>query len=188
MWLFFPVIILSLGLLLPGNLLMQTSVLIIVLLTALLFLYINFNIATPSGRNKITWLLWGILSYTFITVFSAILTRLNPQIHQNVDTAISILRALSLFISITMCLFFFNTFDTGVLIRRTIVDGSMFVLIILLYNTVEHYLLHWINHKLHISSAIASSILSGFFVLIFSPMHHKLMHILDVKFKPKKPH
>lgn len=185
-WLFFSLIVLTLGLLLPGNLLMQTSVFLFVLLTALPFLYINFIISTPSGRNKITWLIWGILSYTFISVFSAILTRSNPDIHQYVGTAISFLRAFSLFISITMCLFFFDTFDTGVLIRRTIVDGTMFILIILLYNTIEHYLLHWINHKLHISNAIASSVLSGFFVLIFSPMHHKLMHFLDAKFKAKK--
>lgn len=185
-WLFFTLIILALGFIFPENALMQFSALIVVLVTGLFFLFLNYKISSPSGQNKITWLVWGILSYTFFTILNAVLISSSPEMDKLVSVIISSLRAFSLFLSVTMCLFFFDTFNTGVLIRRTIIDGAMFIVIILLYNTIEHYVLHWINHQLHISNAIASSVLSGFFVLIFSPMHHKLMHLLDSRFKSKK--
>lgn len=186
MWLVFPIVVFILALLFPRNLKMQATVLAFVLATALLFLFVNYKISNPSSRNKISWLLWGILCYTFLTILNSILTYSAPEMQENMAVLFRTLRALSLFISITMCLFFFDTFDTGVLIRRTIVDGVLFIAIVFLYNTIEHYFLHWLSHTMHISNTLISSILSGFFVLIFSPVHHKFMHALDGRFKRKE--
>ncbi len=183
MWIAFPVIVLALSFTFPGNKFMQSSVFSIVTLTAVFFLYLNYKVSNPSNRNKIAWLFWGVLCYTFLSVFNVILMFTEPEFQQSIAAIINIFRALSLFISITMCLFFFDTFDTGVLIRRTIVDGIIFIVIVLLYNSIEHYFLHWITHKLHISNTLISSILSGFFVLVFSPLHHRFMHVLDRKLK-----
>lgn len=179
----FFIIIYLLSVIFPNNLIMQASAASFVLLTGLLFLFINYKISTPSSRNKIRWLFWGILCYTFLTIFNSIITNSSSEIHEFVIILFKVLRALSLFISITMSLFFFDTFDTGILIRRTIVDGILFIAIVFLYNIIEHYLLHLITHKLHVSDTLISSILSGFFVLIFSPVHHKFMHVLDKRFK-----
>lgn len=187
-WLVFPMTICVLALLFPANPAMKISVFLVVLLTAFLFLYVNFKISSPSSRNKIMWLIWGILCYTFISILSAIMIYSDSAGQQNIDTILKILRALSLFVSVTMCLFFFDTFDTGVLIKRTIVDGMIFILIVLLYNSIEHYFLHWMTHTLHISNTVVSSILSGLFVLIFSPVHHKFMHILDGRLNKKTAH
>lgn len=182
----FPVIVYIITLIFPHNTLMQAIVLSVVLLTGILFLYVNYKVSTQSSRNKITWLLWGVLCYTFLTILYSVFANSTPGNQESITIVFMVLRTLSLFISITMCLFFFDTFDTGVLIRRTIVDGLIFILIIFLYNTIEHYFLHWITHKLHISDTLISSILSGFFVLIFSPIHHKFMHVLDGVFKRKE--
>lgn len=183
MFFIFSIVIYLLSVIYPNNLIMQASAGSFVLITGLLFLYINYKISTPSSRNKIRWLFWGILCYTFLSIFYSILSNSSTEVHEFVQILFKVLRALSLFISITMSLFFFDTFDTGVLIRRTIVDGILFIAIVFLYNIIEHYLLHLITHKLHISDTLISSILSGFFVLIFSPVHHKFMHVLDKRFK-----
>lgn len=187
-WLVFPLVIVVLASLFPGNDTMRITVLLLVLFTAILFMYINFRISNPSSRNKIMWLIWGVLCYTFITLLLAIMLYSYSGEQQVMTSLFRILRAMSLFISVTMCLFFFDTFDTGVMIKRTIVDGIIFVLIVLLYNSVEHYALHWLSHRLHISNTLVSSFLSGFFVLLFSPVHHKFMRVLDVRFKKKPGH
>jgi hypothetical protein len=186
MWLIFSGVTLLLAALFPRSVAMQSSVLLLVLFTGVLLMYVNHKISSPSGRNKIRWLLWGILSFTLLSVINVILFNSGADPQQVIALFIKWLRALSLFVSITMCLFFFDTFNTGVLIRRTIVDGIIFIVIVFLYNTIEHYFLHWITHRLHISSTLISSVLSGFFVLIFSPVHHKFMHVLDKRLKKKE--
>jgi len=93
----------------------------------------------------------------------------------------SILESLVIIVSFTLCLFFFNTFDTGVLVKRTLVDRVCFLIVIIVYNTLEHYALHWISHTLHLSDALASSFISGVLVMTINPLHHKLMHFMKGK-------
>lgn len=180
-WLIFTLILFVFAALMPGNISMQATSLMLVLTTGLLFLYVNYKISSPSSRNKIIWLVWGILVYSFLSLLTTIMIYSDSVISPNLMILINALRALSFFVSVTMCLFFFNTFDTGILIRRTIVDGLIFLFIVFLYNTIEHYFLHWMTHELHISNTLISSILSGFFVLIFSPVHHRFMGLLKKK-------
>lgn len=42
-------------------------------------------------------------------------------------------------VSLVISSFFFDTFSTGIIIRRTIVDSSIFTLIVIISNTLEHY-------------------------------------------------
>ncbi|MHB1277683.1 MAG: hypothetical protein ACYC1Q_04730 [Bacteroidia bacterium] len=186
MGLYFALAICTLSIVFTGNPIMKACALFTAFTTGLLFLYLNYKISSPSNRNKIVWLFWGFLSYLLLTVLYVVLTYTSPEILLEVSILFKILRALPIFIAVTMCLFFFDTFDTGVLIRRTLVDGSVFIVIVFLYNTLEHYFLHWLSHEFHISNVLISSVLSGFFVLIFSPIHHKFMHVLDGKFRRKE--
>ena len=158
-----------------------------VLLTALLCMYVNYKSSSPIGKNKILWLFWGLIAFTFLSLIQFILYYSTPEIPPIVRLIFNALMMFALLLSLVMSLFFSNTFDTGILLRRTIVDGFLFIIIILLYNTVEHYLLHWLSEKLEISDGLISSFLSGIFVLAFSPLHHKLMRFLERKVK-KHPH
>ena len=96
---------------------------------------------------------------------------------------IAIIMLLILFFSFVMSLFFANTFNTGVFVRRSVVNATLFLLIVFIYNTLEHYVLHWISHKLHVSDVIISSMLSGVLVLLIAPLHHRLTHYLNKKLK-----
>jgi len=176
-WIVFPVIIAVVAFLDVNNSLIDTFV----LLTGLLNLYVNYKKSSPSERNKILWLFWGLIAYTFLFMLHLILqyiTMENPFILRLIFS--SIINIVLVF-SLLMSLFFSDAFDTGILIRRTLVDGFLFILIVLIYNTVEHYFLHWLSHELELSDVLLSSLLSGAFVLAFSPIHHKLMHFLKKK-------
>lgn len=173
-WIVFPVIIAVAAFLDVNNSLIDTFV----LLTGLLSLYVNYKKSSPSERNKILWLFWGLITYTFLFILHLILqyiTKENPFILRLIFS--SIINIVLVF-SLLMSLFFSDAFDTGILIRRTLVDGFLFILIVLIYNTIEHYFLHWLSHELELSDVLLSSLLSGAFVLAFSPLHHKLMDFL----------
>lgn len=159
-----------------------------ILITGVLFLYAAYKRSTYSERNKILWLFWGVVTYSFLTIIALSIRVFNQEMSLIVRLTIISLMSASLTLSMVMCLFFSDTFDTGIIVRRTIVDGSIFTIIVILYNTIEHYFLHWISHELHLSNVLVSSFLSGIFVMIFSPVHHKLMHFIERKIKKNTPH
>jgi membrane-associated HD superfamily phosphohydrolase len=158
---------------------------IFITITASLCMYVNFKKSTASDRNKILWLFWGLISFTFLIIIHAIVYYLSFDALQTVSLLFNILMVCVLAVSLFMSLFYADTFDTGILIRRTFVNGFIFILIVLIYNTLEHYFLHWLAHELHLSDVLLSSLLSGILVLAFSPLHHRLMHFLEKYIKNK---
>ncbi|MES2003861.1 MAG: hypothetical protein V4450_05025 [Bacteroidota bacterium] len=116
-------------------------------------------------------------------LISSILVFYNGEETQTLHNVVVMLQAAVIVFSLAMSLFFFDTFNTGAVITRTIADSSVFILIVIVYNTSEHYFLHWLSHELHLSDVLISSMLSGVFVMLFSPVHHRLMHFLEKKLK-----
>lgn len=182
-WFVFPVLIAGAAVLGVYNAVID----VFILLTALLSLSVNFKKSNSTERNKILWLFWGLSTYTLLMILRIIIYYYPVGNLIAVRLVFSTLMTSVLILSLSMSLFFANTFDTGILIRRTIVNGFIFILIVLIYNTIEHYFLHWLSHELGLSDVLLSSLLSGIFVLAFSPLHHKFMHYLEKKVK-KHPH
>jgi hypothetical protein len=178
-WLLFPILLLGGALLHINDKLSD----IFVLLTGLLCLYVNYKRSSATERNKILWLFWGLISFTFLMIMYSILDASITEISRFVKLLYNCFLIFAFLLSLVMSLFFSNTFDTGILIRRTLVDGLIFIVIVLVYNTIEHYFLHWLSDELEISDVILSSLLSGIFVLAFSPLHHKFMSYLEKKVK-----
>ncbi len=182
-WVLFPVIIGIAGMLADESYLSGALVNIGILLTAMFALIINYKRSTRSEQNKILWLFWGLLTYTFLSIITAIIYSFSPENIDSLKLFFGWLKTIVLVFSTVMSLFFSDTFDTGIIVKRTIVDGSIFIIIVLIYNTLEHYFLHWLSHELHVSDVLISSVLSGVFVLVFSPIHHKLMHFMEKRIK-----
>ncbi len=155
----------------------------IILVIGFLCLFVNYRTSSASEMNKILWLFWGILANIFIVFIAQIITYFNGWISQSLHNISVLLQTMVLIVSLVMSLFFFNTFNTGSIITRTITDSIVFILIVIIYNTTEHYFLHWLSHELHLSDVLISSLLSGVFVMLFSPVHHKLMGFLEKKLK-----
>ncbi len=177
-WFIFPVILLGVALIVSLDLMN-----VFILITASIALYVNFKKSSQSEKDKILWIFWGVLTYTFLVIIHLLINYFNPESSNTITLLISMLKNFVLVCSLLMSLFFSNAFDTGVLIRRTLVDSFIFIMIVLIYNTMEHYFLHWLSHELEISDALLSSLLSGIFVLAFNPLHHKFMNYMGKKVK-----
>jgi len=178
-WLIFPLLLAGWALLKISERLSD----VFVLITGLLCLYVNYKKSSTTERNKILWLFWGLISFTLIMIVYSILNASVTEVSRNVKLVFNIGLILTFVLSQIMSLFFSNAFDTGILIRRILVDGLIFIFIVFIYNTIEHYFLHWLSHELEISDVILSSLLSGIFVLAFSPIHHKFMSYLEKRVK-----
>lgn len=146
-------------------------------------MYISYKKVGFDSRSSILWLFWGVLCYVILLMFSTMLNLFNPGKSMLADMLITIAGYIILLLTVFMSIFFAKSFDTGFIIKRTIVDGALFLAVILIYNVVEHYLLHTINHTLHINDAFLSSLFSGIMVLVISPAHHKLTAFLNKKLK-----
>ena len=156
---------------------------ILTIATALMFMVINYRKPGAKGRNSILWLFWGILTILLLTMFFDLLKTFNITNNPLVDVVYSFLSTFVILASLFMSIFFADSFNTGIIIKRTLVDGLLFLIVILFYNTVEHFALHTINEYFGISDAFSSSLLSGVLVLILSPLHHRLSNFLDHKLK-----
>lgn len=178
-WFVFPILLVGFYLFIRNDSLSD----IFILTTALLGLFVNYKKSSTEERQKILWLFWGLISFTFIMVIYSIVHFTATELSPTVKLIFNMCLMFVLVLSLVMSLFYSNTFDTGILIRRTLVDGFIFIIIVLIYNTVEHYFLHWLSHELEISDVVLSSLLSGIFVLAFSPVHHKFMSYLEKKVK-----
>lgn len=182
-WIVMPVLLMVIGLLTEKH----EPVNIGILLIGALGLFVNYRLSDASERNKILWLFWGLLTYIFLRVIRLIALVFNTLENSEVlNLMFSWLSSGVLVLSVAMSLFFSDTFNTGILIRRTLVNGVVFIFIILIYNTVEHYFLHWISHVLGLSDVLLASLLSGFLVLVFSPLHHRLIEFLQKKIKKEE--
>lgn len=156
---------------------------LVIILTGFAYMYINYKKAGIDSRSSILWLFWGVLCHIILVLFSTMLNLFNPADNTLITLVVAIARNLVLLVMVFMSVFFASSFDTGFIIKRTIVDGALFLFVILIYNVVEHYLLHTINHTLHINDVFISSLFSGIMVLVISPLHHKLITYLNKKLK-----
>ena len=156
---------------------------LMIILTVFGYMYISYKKVGIDSRSSILWLFWGVLCHVILVVFTAFMQWFNPGDDSLVAMGIAVLANLILLLMIFMSVFFAKSFDTGFIIKRTIVDGALFLLVILVYNVVEHYLLHTINHTLHINDVFLSSLFSGILVLVISPLHHKLTAYLNKKLR-----
>src|SRR5687767_15170691 len=156
---------------------------LLILFTAFGYLYVNFRTTSGVDHSRILWLFWGLAMYILMNLVYYSLYIYGGEPGEGIRIIIVIILLLILFFSFVMSLFFADTFNTGVFIRRSVVNAVLFVLIVFLYNTLEHYVLHWIAHKLHVSDVIISSMLSGVLVLLIAPLHHRLTNYLNRKLK-----
>lgn len=160
----------------------QEAILPLLILVIIAYLYINLS-KSQSDRNKVLWLFWGATVYLACSFLNMAFYNFPNDDVQVISGVFSIISVIALLVALTMSFFFFDSFDTGIIVKRTIINSFILICIVFVYNVIEHYILHWVSHKLHVSDALVSSVLSGILVMIFSPMHHKLMHVLEKKLK-----
>lgn len=157
---------------------------LIILVNAFLFLLVGYKSAQEKDRDKLLWLFWGLFTYILLIIFSWIMDffDVSPPVSL-LDSLLSICFSLVLIISWTMSLFFANTFDTGFIVKRTVINGALFIFIVVVYNTLEDFFTDWVAASLGISNSFFSSIISGFLVVLAHPMNERLTKLLNTRIK-----
>ncbi len=183
LWLFFSLLLLSIATLQYFFSVQSALSDFLILITAFAYLYINFRTTAGKENDSILWLFWGLITYILLVATIYTLYALRDGIKETTNFIFVIISFIVLIFSFGMSLFFTNSFDTGKFVTRTLVNGFLFILVIIIYNTLEHYVLHWLSHQLHISNVMMSSLLSGVLVLFISPLHHRLTHFLNKKLR-----
>ena len=154
----------------------------LILLTGFGYLFINYRLTSGVANARILWLFWGLAMYILASAIETVVFMYSPP-GEAAHLIVYMLTTLILLFSFVMSFFFADAFDTGIFVRKTAVNAILFLLVVFAYNTLEHYVLHWISHTLHLSNAITASLASGFIVLCISPLHHRLTHFLTKKLK-----
>jgi len=108
-WILFPVMITS-GYYFSATPAWSGLVDIFILLSAFLSLYVNYKNSTLSERNKILWLFWGLLSYTFLFIISLIIESFYPGDVRVFKFIMITISSFLLLTSLMMSLFFFQCF------------------------------------------------------------------------------
>jgi len=112
---------------------------LLILLTAFGYLYVNYRFTNGIENARILWLFWGLFMYILLQLAFVALFMYRAGTHDTATILLAIAAYIVLLLSFSMSLFFANTFDTGKFVTRTAVNGVIFVIVLIVYNTVEHY-------------------------------------------------
>jgi hypothetical protein len=82
-------------------------------------------------------------------------------------------------VSFIMTIFFAKATDARLVIKKTILYSILLLTGLLIFGTIEHFLIHILSHALHVESSILNSILGGGVALLLRPLHHKTEHWLN---------
>ena len=178
------------GLMIGGSYLgpdIEFMVNILILIIGLIYFRISFYFAGAENRNRLAWLLWGLIAIIglyvvqlFLYIFYA------DQIILLVITLF--LTSLVICLSFIMSIFFSRSTDARFVVRKTLIYGAILLVGLFIFGAVEHYVIHAISHALHIKDSILNSCFGAAIALTIRPAHHRLEHWLKKLEKKEENH
>jgi hypothetical protein len=186
-FIFFPALF---GLTLAGTLVPPVIAFIInivILMVGLVYFRISFFFAGSENRNKLAWLLWGLIVTIGLYLVQLFLAMLYYDL-MLLRFIILLLNSLVIVFSFSMSIFFFRSTDARFVVRKTLIYGAIFLAGLFVFGAVEHYVIHTIAHALHIQSSILNSCFGAAIALMIRPLHHKVEHWLGRRGKQVPEH
>lgn len=150
-----------------------------VLLTGLSYFRITYGLSDMLNRNKLNWMLWGLLASIAIYCVKAVVLFFFAKYLTKLDPLLNAPFYLVVTMSFVMTIFFAKATDARLVIKKTILYSLLLLTGLLVFGTIEHYLIHILSHSLHIESSVLNSILGGCVALALRPLHHKTEHWLN---------
>jgi hypothetical protein len=160
---------------------------IMILFTGLVYFRISFYFAGSENRNRLAWVLWGLITTIGMYIVQLFLWLLYPELLLLRITA-DIFNKLVICFSFIMCVFFSRGTDARFVVRKTLIYGAIFLAGLFVFGAIEHYVIHMISHALHIQSSILNSCLGAAIALMIRPLHHKVEVWLGKLEKTKELH
>lgn len=148
------------------------------ILCGLIYFRISYKLAGKSDKNRLAWVLWGVIVSLLLTFIDILIMLFYPEAPLMIREAITVLYAVTICISLVMAVFFAGFLDTGLVVRGTIVYSAVFLSVIFLFSFIEHYILYGLSVMLHIEGGMMAAFLAGFLSLLVQPIHKILEHKL----------
>jgi hypothetical protein len=148
------------------------------ILCGLIYFRISYKLAGKSDRNRLAWVLWGVIVSLFLTFIDILIILFYPEAPVIITEVITVLYAATICTSLIMAVFFAGFLDSSLVVRRTIVYSAIFLAVIFLFSFIEHYVLYGLSVMLHIEGGMMSAFLAGFLSLLVQPIHKLLEHKL----------
>jgi len=158
---------------------------IVILITGLIYFRISYNFSGKENQNRLSWLLWELISVTGLYVVELILW----QFYSNLiylRLSVYILTCLVICFSFIMCIFFSRGTDANIIVRKTLIYSALFLAGLFLFGVLEHLVIHSVAHLLHVKSSILNSCVGAAIALLIRPLHHAVEHRLNQWEKSKK--
>lgn len=153
---------------------------LLVFAIGLVYFRITYHLSGHESRNKLAWLLWGLIATISVFCVRLILELFLTKYLTDV-LAILLLTLYHLIVcfSIVMTVFFAKATNARLVVKKTILYSILLLSGLLVFGILEHYLIHVMSHVLHVESSILSSVLGGSIALLLRPLHHRVEHWLN---------
>ncbi|MEO6734585.1 MAG: hypothetical protein ABIN01_25415 [Ferruginibacter sp.] len=177
-WLIFLPLFLVIAWLVPGINFVVRSWLIngIALIIGFCYIFIQINCSTPKQLQPLYWVLWAMWVNFLFSIYLIITQFFNVGLMDDGGRLLFTASLVSLIIFCLMTVYFTDLLDAGLILRKTFIYGSLLLILLAFFGTVEHYLIHSLAHWLHLKNSVVSSIFAGITGMLFHPLKEKLSH------------
>jgi hypothetical protein len=149
-------------------------------------------VSTSSQRQQAKWIMFGLLVTIIVTVVWASLVSIFPiqpgpaRLAFTLNTGIMFLLFMLLPISITFSILRYRFWVTDIIIRRTLIYGSLTLLLVLLYFGIVTLLQNLVTAVSGQRSPVVIVFSTLANAALFNPLPHRLQDLIDRRFYRRK--
>ena len=140
------------------------------------YVRIQFHYNNRSQLKPLYWWGWSLLIQLFFYLYRIITDLLGLNLPDNIWKVLFMIMMLSIVITLLLSVYFTDLLDAAVVLRKTFLYGSLLLILLLLFGTLEHFVIHKLSHWLHLSNTLITSLFAGATGLLFHPLKEKLTH------------
>jgi len=140
------------------------------------YVFIQIKCSSRNQLQPLYWWLWVLLMYLLFYIYSIITQLLKLGFPDEIWRILFTVTLISIIICCLMTIYFTDLLDATLVLRKTFLYGSLVLILLIFFGSMEHYVIHNLAEWLHLENNVISSILAGLTGLLFHPLKEKLSH------------
>lgn len=151
---------------------------IVPILTSFMYMYVQFRKRDIHHRNSLYWIIWFFVCLIFILSCYSYFTIFKIEIPPLLAYILYLMLYLPLIISVTMTVYFSALIDAQLILRRTVIFTSVFFIVMFLFGTIEHLIIHNLSHLFHFNETYITAAFAALIGMLVHPIKEKISHWL----------
>ncbi len=149
---------------------------VIFLTVGFCYIFIQINCSSRKQLQPLYWWLWALLINFLYYLYIIINQLLQLGLPDEIWRILFTLALISIIICVLMTVYFTDLLDAALVLRKTFLYGSLLLILLTFFGTMEHYVFHHLAHWLHLKNTVITSIFSAITGMLFHPLKEKLSH------------